>query len=104
MHQPGEAERIANESQSLLTGWDESFQKTRRAIEESGREARWEFSVQKQFLQVHHASKVCTDIAEVANILSQFQCCFTDALIQCTSKPDLIIKGTVKHQNWGILL
>ena len=49
--------------------------------------------MQKQFLQVHHASKVCTDIAEVANILSQFQCCFTDALIQCTSKPDLIIKG-----------
>ena len=75
LHQPVEAERISKEAQSLLTGWDESFQKTRRAIEESGREARWEFSVQKQFSQVHHASKVCTDIAEVANILSQFQCC-----------------------------
>lgn len=93
LHKPEAAEHIAKESQSLLTGWDESFQRTRRAIEESGREARWEFSVQKQFSQVHHASKVCSDIAEVANILSQLQCCFTTALIECTRKPDLIMKA-----------
>lgn len=98
LHSPEEAERISKESQSLLTGWDESFRKTRRAIEESGREARWEFSVQKQFSQVHHASKVCSDIAEVANILSQLQHCFTDALIQCTRKPDLIIKAKQRTQ------
>ena len=93
LHTPAEAERIAKESQSLLTEWDISFQKTRRAIEESGREARWEFSVQKQFSQIHHASKVCTDVAGVSNILSQFHCCFTDALIKSTSKPDLIVKA-----------
>ena len=98
LHSPEEAERISKESQSLLTGWDESFRKTRRAIEESGREARWEFSVQKQFSQVHHASKVCSDIAEVANILSQLQHCFTDALIRCTRKPDLIIKAKQRTQ------
>ena len=98
LHKPEEAERIAYESRSLLTGWDESFRKTRRAIEESGREARWEFSVQKQFSQVHHASQVCTDMAEVANILSQLQHCFTDALIKCTRKPDLIIKAKQRTQ------
>lgn len=98
LHRPEEAERIAKESRSLLTGWDESFRKTRRAIEESGREARWEFSVQKQFSQVHHANKVCSDITEVANILSQLQHCFTDALIQCTRKPDLIIKAKQRTQ------
>ena len=32
LHTPEEAERISKESQSLLTGWDESFRKTRRAI------------------------------------------------------------------------
>ena len=98
LNKPEEAERIAYESRSLLTGWDESFTKTRRAIEESGREARWEFSVQKQFSQIHHASQVCTDMAEVANILSQLQHCFTDALIKCTRKPDLIIKAKQRTQ------
>ncbi len=98
LHTPEKAEHIANESRSLLTGWDESFRKTRRAIEESGREARWEFSVQKQFSQVHHASKACSDIAEVANILSQLQHCFTDALIECTRKPQLIIKAKQRTQ------
>ena len=77
---------------------DRTLRKTRRAIEESGREARWEFSVQKQFSQVHHASQVCTDMAEVANILSQLQHCFTDALIKCTRKPDLIIKAKQRTQ------
>jgi dynein heavy chain len=98
LHKPTEAESISKESRSLLTGWNESFEKTRRAIEESGREARWEFSVQKQFCHVNHASNVCHDIASVANILYQLQCCFTDQLICCTRKPDLIVKARQRTQ------
>ena len=59
LHTPNRAEEIALECRSLLTGWHESFLKTRQAIEESGREARWEFSVQKQFSHVQHAAGVC---------------------------------------------
>ncbi len=93
LNTPSEAEKIAIESKSLLTGWIDSFDNTRRLIEESGREARWEFSVEKQFSHVRHASKVCSDIANVADILSQLQFCFTDELIACTKKPALIEKA-----------
>ena len=62
-------------------------QATRRAIEESGREARWEFSVQRQFGHVGHAADVCSDVAAVTDVLSQLQFCFTDNLVACTKLP-----------------
>ena len=91
LHTPSKAREIAIECRNLLTGWHENFLKTRQAIEESGREARWEFSVQKQFSHVQHAAHVCSDIASVSDIVSQLQFCFTDELIASTKNPKTII-------------
>ena len=91
LHTPNQAVDMALECRSLLTGWHESFLKTRQAIEESGREARWEFSVQKQFNHVQHAAHVCSDIASVADIISQLQFCFTEELIASTKNPNTIM-------------
>ncbi|CAB4055563.1 DNAH [Lepeophtheirus salmonis] len=66
---------------TLLSEWRRTYNKTREAIENSGREARWEFSVGSLFAPLEHCIFVCSDVIKVSNVLSQLSKCFSPALM-----------------------
>ncbi|XP_071749938.1 dynein axonemal heavy chain 10 [Lepeophtheirus salmonis] len=94
--EPERANHIAKNCKTLLSEWRRTYNKTREAIENSGREARWEFSVGSLFAPLEHCIFVCSDVIKVSNVLSQLSKCFSPALMSMTSKSEAMNRGNDK--------
>ncbi len=84
--QPSLTFEKAQKSIELLNEWEKSFHNTRLHIEKSGREARWEFSVQEIFRPVHHYITICKNVMEISNSLKGMTTCFSKKLSNATMK------------------
>lgn len=48
--------------------WKQAYLDVRKKIEQSGRDARWEFDRKKLFERSEYISQVCSDIHDVAQV------------------------------------
>ena len=58
----------AAEGRKCLDTWKQSYLDVRKRIEQSGRDARWEFDQKKLFERSNYIAQVCTDIHDVAQV------------------------------------
>ena len=93
---PDRAQEMAENSLNLLMEWEDAFHSTRLDIEQSGREKRWEFSVQEIFDPVKHAKKICSDIQEVSVQVQCLRVCYSQHFLDCTSNVKAITDATTK--------
>ncbi len=52
----------------MLDTWKQSYLDVRKKIEQSGRDARWEFDRKKLFERTDHIAGICSDIHDVAQV------------------------------------
>lgn len=52
----------------MLETWKEAYQEVRKKIEQSGRDARWEFDRKRLFERSDHIAQVCKDIHKIAQV------------------------------------
>ncbi len=52
----------------MLDTWKQSYLDVRKKIEQSGRDARWEFDRRKLFERTDHIAAFCSDIHDVAQV------------------------------------
>ena len=55
-------------AKKMLDVWKQSYFNTRAKIEESGRDSRWEFDRKRLFDRTKYMAKICSDLAEVAEV------------------------------------
>ena len=58
----------ASEAREVLRTWSQSYLDVRKKIEQSGRDARWEFDRKKLFERTEYVSQICSDIYNVAQV------------------------------------
>ena len=76
-HTRSEIKAKASEAQKVLESWQQSYLDVRKKIEQSGRDARWEFDRKKLFERSDYIAQICSDIysvAQVARQTSKLQC------------------------------
>lgn len=61
--------KLITEAHSVLEKWEQAYMDTRKQIEESGRDNRWEFDRVKLFMRTHYMATRCTDLLFVAEML-----------------------------------
>ena len=64
-----EIKEKSSEAYQMLDTWKQSYLEMRKKIEQSGRDARWEFDRKKLFERSDHISNVCKDIYKIAQVL-----------------------------------
>ena len=80
----------ARVSVALLKEWHAVFLSTKLAIEKSGREARWEFSVRDIFSRVENHRKTCQDVVDATAIIIKLEKYFSPELRLATKKVDFV--------------
>ena len=63
-----EIKAVALEAKLTMDTWKQSYLDVRKKIEQSGRDARWEFDRKKLFDRSDYIAQVCTDIHDVAQV------------------------------------
>ena len=58
----------SSEAMKCLEMWKQSYQEVRKRIEQSGRDARWEFDRKRLFERSDHIGQICSDIFNVAQV------------------------------------
>lgn len=58
----------ASEGNLCLETWKNTYFDVRKKIEQSGRDARWEFDQKKLFERSNYIAQVCSDIYSVAQV------------------------------------
>lgn len=61
-----------SEAKQMLDLWRQSYFEVRGRIEQSGRDARWEFDRKKLFEKTDYMSSICADLSEFAQVLEEF--------------------------------
>lgn len=59
------------EAKALLAAWEEQYFAMRAAIEEGGRDERWEFDRQRLFEKTSYQAAICTDLLSMAEVFFQ---------------------------------
>ena len=77
-----EIKATALEAKLTMETWQQSYLDVRKKIEQSGRDARWEFDRKKLFERSDYIAQVCTDIHDIA----QVQCMFNSPYIYSTTE------------------
>ena len=52
----------------MLETWKQAYLDVRKRIEQSGRDARWEFNRKSLFERTDHVCQICSDIHDVAQV------------------------------------
>lgn len=65
----------SSEGRKCLDMWKQSYLEVRKKIEQSGRDTRWEFDRKKLFERSSYISQVCSDIHDVAQVISMCMTC-----------------------------
>ena len=60
------------EAKKTLQLWKDSYREVRAKIEESGRDARWEFDRKRLFEKTDYMATICQDIYDVAQVSFSF--------------------------------
>ena len=58
----------ASEAREVLRTWSQSYLEVRKKIEQSGRDARWEFDRKRLFERTDYVSQICSDIYNVVQV------------------------------------
>ena len=69
---PPEISEISTEAIKTLELWNSSYLEVRSRIEQSGRDARWEFPKNDLFGKTNYMAGICKDLCEVAQVLQEF--------------------------------
>ena len=72
----------------ILETWRKSFLKVRMDIEESRKEARWEFEINDLFCDTDHITIICKDILIVCQVLIELKNSFLPELQEITLRPN----------------
>ncbi|KAJ9456696.1 Dynein-1-alpha heavy chain [Diplonema papillatum] len=67
-----EAKRKILEGQAVLEQWKNSYQKTRQDIEQTERDARWEFDKKRLFGTTDYMALRCIELLEIVNTLEYY--------------------------------
>ena len=58
-----------------MNTWKQAYLDVRKKIEQSGRDARWEFDRKKLFERSDYIAQVCSDIYDIAQVsLIHYEC------------------------------
>lgn len=82
--------RMCTEASSMLKAWETTYLDVRKRIEDSDRDDRWEFDRGLLFGETSHIASICSDLCDLADVLQQFRCIFSDELKQVTDNPEVI--------------
>jgi dynein heavy chain len=74
----------------MLKAWESTYLDVRKRIEDSDRDDRWEFDRGLLFGETSHIASICADLCDLADVLQQFRCIFSDELKQVTDNPEVI--------------
>ena len=69
-----EIKHKASEAGKMLDTWKQAYLDVRKKIEQSGRDARWEFDRKKLFERSDYIAQVCTDIYNVIQVQCMSTC------------------------------
>ena len=75
---------------NILETWRKSFLKVRMDIEESRKEARWEFEINDLFSDTDHITIICKDILIVCQVLIELKNSFLPELKEITLRPNYV--------------
>ena len=64
-----EIKEKSSEAYCMLDSWKECYLEVRKKIEQSGRDARWEFDRKRLFERSDHIAQVCRDIYKIAQVM-----------------------------------
>ncbi|GMH41526.1 hypothetical protein BSKO_09436 [Bryopsis sp. KO-2023] len=70
--QPTEAIELIKTGRSVLEHWYLVYMQVREKIEMSGRDARWEFPKQLLFQRTNYMAEICSDLAEMVEVVDDF--------------------------------
>ncbi|KAL3317578.1 Dynein heavy chain 10, axonemal [Cichlidogyrus casuarinus] len=77
---------ITKEAQTLLETWKTVYMARRAEIEASGRDNRWEFDRKRLFEKTDYMARVCNDLYEIEEVITQFKIIFGSELKSVTSE------------------
>lgn len=63
-----EIKATAVEAKQTMETWKQAYLDVRKKIEQSGRDARWEFDRKKLFERSDYIAQVCSDIHDIAQV------------------------------------
>jgi hypothetical protein len=63
-----DVKKKTSEARRMLELWRESYFEVRAKIEQSGRDARWEFDRRRLFERTNYMVSICTDLHDVAQV------------------------------------
>ena len=63
-----EIKEKSSDAYHMLETWKSSYLEVRKRIEQSGRDARWEFDRKRLFERSDHIALVCRDIHKIAQV------------------------------------
>ncbi|XP_071339029.1 dynein axonemal heavy chain 10 [Trachinotus anak] len=84
------AKSKVHDAKQVLDQWKSSYFEVRAEIEESGRDARWEFDRKKLFERTDYMASVCQDLYNVLQISEEFYNIFGPELKGVTGDPKSI--------------
>eukprot|EP01065_Artemidia_motanka_P041378 TRINITY_DN5358_c0_g3_i1.p1 TRINITY_DN5358_c0_g3~~TRINITY_DN5358_c0_g3_i1.p1 ORF type:complete len:4876 (+),score=1837.91 TRINITY_DN5358_c0_g3_i1:119-14629(+) len=90
-----EAKQKILEGQTVLEQWQKSYQKTRQDIEQTERDARWEFDKKRLFHTTDYMAKRCHDLYDIVDRLEYYHTVLGSQLKRVT-KDTLGIEGIMK--------
>ncbi|XP_075256614.1 dynein axonemal heavy chain 10-like [Convolutriloba macropyga] len=96
---PQEIQDIASEAIKTLELWSSSYLEVRSRIEQSGRDARWEFPKNELFGKTNYMAEICRDLSEVAQVLQEFFNFFGPELTAVTGDSKKIDDVLVRVRN-----
>ena len=70
--QPIDAIARIEEAMACLVSWERTYKQVRQEIEDSARDARWEFDKKKLFTKTIYMSNRCEDLHKVAQVMMHF--------------------------------
>ncbi|XP_064619187.1 dynein axonemal heavy chain 10-like isoform X2 [Lineus longissimus] len=88
--EPPDVKKKTSEARRMLELWRESYFEVRAKIEQSGRDARWEFDRRRLFERTNYMVSICKDLYDVAQVLEEFYNIFGPELKAVTGDPKRI--------------
>jgi len=93
---PAELKHTVNNCVRILEMWKKCFFKVRMDIEESRKEARWEFEINDLFADTDHINSTCKDIIIICQILVELKNSFDPDIMEITTRPQYLLTAISK--------
>ena len=87
---PNVIKQRTGEAMTTLKTWKNSYLDVRAKIENSGRDARWEFDRKRLFEKTDYMTSICQDLYDIAQVMEEFYNIFGPELKAVTGEPERI--------------